>query len=183
MKYPIWFLHYILVFNVFFFAILEVDSPSTIHFHYIQYNLKQFSFCSTQYYCQGSVVCVMCSCPRKISATGCGYPKPAGWFSSSRVAASPSPPFAGDYARRSREMMLPFAGDDAAIRGSPRPAVRGRSRHRPAADSVPAGPPLTQCPPASLWLKPAGSPLTQSRRIAAESNPPDRRWLMPACRR
>ncbi len=28
---------------------------------------------------------------REISATGCGYPKPAGWFSSSRVAASTSP--------------------------------------------------------------------------------------------
>ncbi len=47
----------------------------------------------------------------------------------------------------------------------------------------PAGPPLTQCPPARLWLKPAGPPLTQARRIAAESSPPDRRWLMPAGRR
>ncbi len=32
---------------------------------------------------------------REISAAGCGYPKPAGWLSSSRVAAPPSPPFAG----------------------------------------------------------------------------------------
>ncbi len=55
----------------------------------------------------------------EISATGCGYPKPAGWFSSSRVAAPPGPPFAGDHA---------------------------------------TGPPLTQCPP-----------LTQARRIAADS--------------
>ncbi len=39
---------------------------------------------------------------------------------------------------------------------SPRRAVRGRSRHRPASDSMPAG-----------------SPLTQARRIAADSCPPD----------
>ncbi len=51
---------------------------------------------------------------------------------------------------------------------------------RPASDSMPAGPPLTQCPPDRRWLKPAGSPLTQARRIAADSSPPDRRWLKPA---
>ncbi len=107
------------------------------------------------------LLCVSCVPARRsweISATGCGYPKPAGWFSSSRVAAPPSPPFAGDDARRSREMTPPFAGDDAAIRGSPRPAVRGRSRRRPAADSMPAG-----------------QPLTQARWIAADSSPPDSR--------
>ncbi len=99
--------------------------------------------------------------------TGCGYPKPAGWFSSSRGCRSP------------------------------RPAVRGRSHHRPAADSMPTGLPLTQCSPARLWLnarrptsdssppdrrwlKPARSPLTQARRIAADSSPPDRRWIKPA---
>ncbi len=46
---------------------------------------------------------------------------------------------------------------------------------RPASDSMPAGPPLTRCPPARLWLN--------ARRIAADSSPPDRRWLMPAGRR
>ncbi len=46
----------------------------------------------------------------------------ASWLSSSRVAAPSSPPFAGVH---------------AAVRGSPRPAVRGRSRRRPAADSSP----------------------------------------------
>ncbi len=46
----------------------------------------------------------------------------------------------------------------------PRRAVRGRSRHRIAADSMPAGPPLTQC-----------LPLTHARRIAADSGPSDRR--------
>ncbi len=35
---------------------------------------------------------------REISATGSGYPKPAGWISSSRVAAPPGPPFTGDHA-------------------------------------------------------------------------------------
>ncbi len=44
-------------------------------------------------------------------------------------------------------------------------------------------------PPARLWLNarrpasdsmPTGSPLTQARRIAADSSPPDRRWLKPA---
>ncbi len=37
---------------------------------------------------------------REISAAGCGYPKPAGWLPSSRVAAPPRPPFAGDQACR-----------------------------------------------------------------------------------
>ncbi len=72
------------------------------------------------------------------------------WLSGSRVAAPPGTPFAGDHA---------------------------------------TGSPLTQCPPARLWLNarrpasdsmPAGSPLTQARRIAADSSPPDRRWLKPA---
>ncbi len=56
-----------------------------------------------------------------------------------------TPPSVAHPARRSREIMPPsmahrgppFAGDHAAVRGSPRPAVRGRSRRRPAADSSP----------------------------------------------
>ncbi len=67
------------------------------------------------------------------------------------------PPSAAPRARRSREMTPPsaahpgppFAGDHAAVRGSPRPAVRRRSRRRPAADSMPAGPPLTLAP----WIQ------------------------------
>ncbi len=35
---------------------------------------------------------------REISASGCGYPKPADWLPSSRVAAPPGVPFAGDHA-------------------------------------------------------------------------------------
>ncbi len=71
-----------------------------------------------------------------------------------------------------------------AVRGSSRrrsrinqPSVHWRWRHhprltlayRPAADSMPAGPPLTQCPPACLWLN--------ARRPASDSSPPDCRWL------
>ncbi len=93
------------------------------------------------------------------------------------------PPIAGDIRRRrwlsqARRRVAYFPGCR-----SPRRAVRGRSRHRIAADSMPAGPPLTQCPPDRLWLKPAGSPLTHACRIAADSSPPDWRWLMPAGRR
>ncbi len=67
-------------------------------------------------------------------------PSPPASLSSSRVAAPPGAPFAGDHATAS---------------------------------------PLTQCPPARLWLnarrptavlKPAGLPLTQARRIAADSS-------------
>ncbi len=36
---------------------------------------------------------------------------------------------------------------------------------------MPAGPPLTQCPPDRGWLMPAGSPLTQARRIGTDSWP------------
>ncbi len=105
---------------------------------------------------------------REISATGCGYPKPAGWFSSSQVVAPPSPqfagddatvrgsptPFAGDDAAVRGSPSPPFAGDDAAVRGSPRPTVHGRSRCRPASDSKPARSPLTQArrPPQTLAL-------------------------------
>ncbi len=71
---------------------------------------------------------------REISAAG--SPKPAGGLPSSRVAAPPGAPFAGDHAT---------------------------------SDHVT---PLTQCPPARLWLN--------ARRIAADSSPPDRRWLKPA---
>ncbi len=42
---------------------------------------------------------------------------------------------------------------------------------------MPAGLPLTQCPPACLWFSPPGVPLTQVRRIAADSSSPDCRWF------
>ncbi len=64
------------------------------------------------------------------------------------------PPIAGDIRRRrwlsqARRLVVWFPGCR-----SPRRAIRGRSRHRPAADSMPAG-----------------SPLTQACRIAADSCP------------
>ncbi len=76
--------------------------------------------------------------------------------------------------------ILPFAGVSRRRSRINQPTVRRRWRrrplltlaHRPAAESMPAGLPLTQCPPACLWLN--------ARRIAADSSPPDRRWLKPA---
>ncbi len=46
---------------------------------------------------------------REISASGCGYPKPAGWLPSSRVAAPPGVPFAGDHATGSPLTQCPPA--------------------------------------------------------------------------
>ncbi len=95
----------------------------------------------------------------------------------SPMAVMPScPPIAGDIRRRrwlSQARRL--------VPGLPLPqrAVRGRSRHQIATDSMPAGPPLTQCPPDRRWLMPAGLPLTHACRIAADSCPPDCRWLKP----
>ncbi len=80
----------------------------------------------------------------------------------------------------------PFAGVYAAVHGSPIPRFVGvhasscrRPRltlaHRPAAESMPADLrltqclPLTQCPPACLWLN--------ACRPASDSSPPDCRWL------
>ncbi len=112
---------------------------------------------------------------------------------SSRRSREFSPPFAAQPSRRSREFTPPFADQPAhrsqemttppsTANPSP-PARRWLDARRPASDSMPAGLPLTQCPPACLWLKPAGLPLTQARRIAADSSSPDCRWLMPAGRR
>ncbi len=101
---------------------------------------------------------------REISAAGGGSPKPAGWLPSSRVAAPPGVPFAGDHAT-----------------GSPlTQACRIGADQCPLASPLSQSPPLTQCPPDHRWLKPAGSPLTQARRIAADSSLQDRRWLKPA---
>ncbi len=111
------------------------------------------------------------------------------------VRGSPIPRFAGVHAslrRRSRLSHPAVRGSsrrrsrlsDPAVRGSLRrrsrinqPTVRRRWRrrprltlaHRPATESLPAGLPLTQCPPACLWLN--------ARRPASDSSPPDCRWL------
>ncbi len=83
---------------------------------------------------------------REISAPGCGYPKPASWLPSSRVAAPPSrsreitPPSAAHPARRSREI-------DATVRDSPSPPFAGDHA--------------------------AGPPLTQARRPTTDSSPVD----------
>ncbi len=81
------------------------------------------------------------------------------------VRGSPIPPFAAHRARRSQEMTPPSTANPSP------PARRWINARRPPSDSMPAGLPLTQCPPDGRWLKPAGSPLSQARRIAADSCP------------
>ncbi len=130
---------------------------------------------------------------------GSPIPRFAGVYAA--VRGSPIPLFVGVLAAVRGSAIPPFAGVVAAIRGSaipPRtvhpalssqemtppatanpspPACLWLNARRPASDSMPAGLPLTQCPPACLWFKPARVPLTQARRIAADSSSPDCRWL------
>ncbi len=102
---------------------------------------------------------------------------PAVRGSSRRRSRLSHPAVRGSWRRRSR-LCHP------AVRGSSRrrsrinqPSVHWRWRHhprltlarRPASDSMPAGLPLTQCPPACLWF--------QLARSAADSSSPDCRWL------
>ncbi len=82
---------------------------------------------------------------------------------------TPSPPFAGVHAAISGSPSPPFAGDQAAVCGSPRPAVHGRSRRRPRGKPT-RRPRLPQIITSDSM--PAGPPLTQARRIAADSCPP-----------
>ncbi len=90
----------------------------------------------------------------------------------SRRSREFTPTFAGQRSRRSREFTPPFADQPAhrsqemtpppsTANPSP-PARRWINARRPASDS---------CPPACLWLMPAGLPLTQACRIAADSCP------------
>ncbi len=102
---------------------------------------------------------------------------PAVRGSSRRRSRLSHPAVRGSWRRRSR-LCHP------AVRGSSRrrsriiqPSVPGGWRlhprltlaRRPASDSMPAGLPLTQCPPACLWF--------QLARSAADSSSPDCRWL------
>ncbi len=111
------------------------------------------------------------------------------WEVGGIAASAASPLAASPHARRSREISalpavaLPSPPAGFLVPGLPLPQAR-RSREitppdrcwlnarRSASDSMPAGPPLTLCPPDRRWLKPARSPLTQARRIAADSCPP-----------
>ncbi len=68
---------------------------------------------------------------------------------------------------------IPSPPAGSLVPGLPLPqARRWLNARRPATDSMPAGPPLTQCPPARRWLN--------ARRPASDSSPPDRLWLKPA---
>ncbi len=98
----------------------------------------------------------------EISVAGGGSPKPAGSLPSSRVAAPPGAPFAGDHATGSPLTQCP-------------PARLWLNARRPASDSMPAGPPLSQSPPDRGRL----NARRIARRIAADSSPPDCRWLKP----
>ncbi len=98
----------------------------------------------------------------------------------SRRSRELTPPFAAQRSHRSREFTPPFADQPAhssqemtppSTANPSLPARRWLNARRPASDSMPAGLPLTQCPPDCRWLKLAGLPLTQARRIAADSWP------------
>ncbi len=80
--------------------------------------------------------------------------------------------------RRSREFTPPFADHPAlSSRGMTPPSTANPSppaclwlnARRPASDSMPAGLPLIPARQECRWLKLAGLPLTQARRIAADS--------------
>ncbi len=102
----------------------------------------------------------------------------------SRRSRELTPPFAAQPSRHSREFTPPFAINQPTVR---RRWQRRRPRltlaHRPAAESMPAGLPLTQCPPACLWLNARRPASNSSPPIAADSSSPDCCWLMPAGRR
>ncbi len=68
---------------------------------------------------------------------------------------------------------LPSPPAGCLVTGLPLPQARRSREITPPdrADSMPAGPPLTQCPPDCRWLMPAGLPLTQAHRIGADSCP------------
>ncbi len=110
--------------------------------------------------------------PRRHVPVPCSMPADRGRYPPLAVAL-PSPP-AGS--RVAAPLGAPFAGDHAT--GSPLtqcpPARLWLNARRIAADSS---------PPDRRWLMPAGSPLTHARRIATDSSLPDRRWLMPSGRR
>ncbi len=88
------------------------------------------------------------------------------------------PPFAALPSRLSREFTPPFADHPAlssqgmtppsTANPSP-PACLWLNARRPASDSMPAGLPLIPARQECRWLKLAGLPLTQARRIAADS--------------
>ncbi len=79
--------------------------------------LKVFYFVPVFVFCLSRQASPLAASPharrsREISATGCGYPKPAGWFSSSRVAAPPSPPLTQcpplTHARQPPQTLVPW---------------------------------------------------------------------------
>ncbi len=96
----------------------------------------------------------------------------------SRRSRELTPPFAALPSRRSREFTPPFADHPAlssqgmtppSMANPSPPACLWLNARRPASDSMPAGLPLIPARQECRWLKLAGLPLTQARRIAADS--------------
>ncbi len=102
---------------------------------------------------------------------------PAVRGSSRRRSRLSHPAVRGSCRRRSRLCHPAVRGSSCRRSRIIQPSVpRGWRLHprltlarRPASDSMPAGLPLTQCPPACLWF--------QLARSAADSSSPDCRWL------
>ncbi len=102
---------------------------------------------------------------------------PAVRGSSRRRSRLSHPAVRGSWRRRSRLCHPAVRGNSRRRSRINQPSVHWRWRHhprltlarRPASDSMPAGLPLTQCPPACLWF--------QLARSAADSSSPDCRWL------
>ncbi len=107
---------------------------------------------------------------------------PAVRGSSRRRSRLSDPGVRGSWRHRSRLSHPSVRGSSRRHSRINQPTVRRRWRrrprltlaHRPASDSMPAGLPLTQCPPTCLWLKLAGLPLTHARwpPFAGKTNSP-----------
>ncbi len=139
---------------------------------------------------------------REISVAGGGSPKPAGSLPSSRVAAPPGAPFAGDHATGSPLTQCPparlwlnvwcfwcqlslFWCDFKFRPWAKNSSPNTNNLYIHYMDKITGTPPFFRREKRHFQTvsKPAGLPLTQTRRIAADSSPLDRRWFMPAGRR
>ncbi len=131
----------------------------------------------------------LCSCVLSLAGRESSCPPFAGVYAA--VRGSPSPPFAGVHAtvrgssrRHSQEFTPPFAAQPSRRSREFTPPFAAQPARRsqemtPPSTANPSPPaclwlPLTQCPPARRWLKPAGLPLTHARwpPFVGKANPP-----------
>ncbi len=103
----------------------------------------------------------------------------------SRGSREFSPPFAAQPSHRSREFMPTFAAQRSRRSREFTPPFADQPAHRSQEMTTPPST-ANPSPPARHWINarrpasdsmPAGLPLIQARRIAADSSPPDCRWL------